>query len=145
MQTFLPYENFDETARVLDSPRLGNQCYREAVTLIRGGWQHHPASKMWRGHEYYLACYGLALALEMHRRGGWQVVVVGRWVSFWDEMVERHALASASSYPPWLGDEAFHLAHRSNLVRKDPTHYRQFWPDVPDDLPYIWPSAAGAG
>lgn len=41
-------------------------------------------------------------------------------------------------YPPWLTDE-FCLSHRSNLIRKDPNHYRPLWPDVPDNLPYIWP------
>jgi hypothetical protein len=41
--------------------------------------------------------------------------------------------------PPWLGDEAFHLSHRSALVRKDPDHYRPLYPDAPDDLPYVWP------
>lgn len=42
--------------------------------------------------------------------------------------------------PPWLGDEAFHLSHRSNLVRKDPGHYRPIFGDIPDGLPYIWPT-----
>ena len=45
----------------------------------------------------------------------------------------------ALELPPWLGDEAFHLAHRSNLVRKDAEFYRLRFGDVPDDLPYIWP------
>ena len=48
-------------------------------------------------------------------------------------------LASAGALPPWLGDEDIHLSHRSALVRKDPDHYRPFFPDVPDDLPYVWP------
>jgi hypothetical protein len=26
------------------------------------------------------------------------------------------------------------------LVRKLPDHYRQFFPDVPDNLPYFWPT-----
>ena len=42
--------------------------------------------------------------------------------------------------PRWLGDEAFHLSHRSNLVRKDPEFYRLRFGDVPDDLPYVWPT-----
>lgn len=58
MQTFLPYADFDESARALDPKRLGNQVYRECLTLIRGGWPNHPASRMWRGYECALACYG---------------------------------------------------------------------------------------
>nr|BFF11706.1 hypothetical protein GCM10025699_30090 [Microbacterium flavescens] len=42
--------------------------------------------------------------------------------------------------PRWLGDAAFHLAHRSNLVRKDPGFYRPLFGGIPDDLPYIWPT-----
>ena len=29
-------------------------------------------------------------------------------------------LAAAGELPPWLGDDALHLSHRSALVRKDP-------------------------
>lgn len=41
--------------------------------------------------------------------------------------------------PPWLGDEAFHRSHQSNLLRKLPEHYGPLFPGVPDDLPYVWP------
>ena len=41
--------------------------------------------------------------------------------------------------PSWIGDDIFHRSHQSNLVRKFPEHYRPFFPDVPDDLPYVWP------
>jgi hypothetical protein len=34
-----------------------------------------------------------------------------------------------------------HQSHRSALVRKDPGHYRPLFPDVPDDLPYVWPAS----
>lgn len=40
--------------------------------------------------------------------------------------------------PPWLTPK-FCRAHQSNLVRKYPEHYRQFFPNVPDNLPYVWP------
>ena len=40
---------------------------------------------------------------------------------------------------PWLGDPAVHRSHQSALVRKNPDHYRPLFPDVPDDLPYVWP------
>ncbi|MBB5805726.1 hypothetical protein F4560_005494 [Saccharothrix ecbatanensis] len=41
--------------------------------------------------------------------------------------------------PPWLGDDDLHRSHRSALLRKDPDHYRPLFPDVPDDLDYVWP------
>jgi hypothetical protein len=50
-------------------------------------------------------------------------------------------LATAGELPPWLGDPAFHHSHQAALVRKDPAHYRRYFPDVPDDLPYVWPAS----
>lgn len=41
--------------------------------------------------------------------------------------------------PVWIGDEAFHISHQSNLTRKYPEWYGPLWPDVPPDIPYIWP------
>ena len=49
-------------------------------------------------------------------------------------------LAEAGALPPWLGDEAFHLSHCAALVRKDPEFYGPQFPDVPNDLPYVWPT-----
>lgn len=48
-------------------------------------------------------------------------------------------LAPAGALPRWLGDEELYRSHQSALVRKDLEHYRRFFPDVPDDLPYVWP------
>jgi hypothetical protein len=42
--------------------------------------------------------------------------------------------------PPWLGRREFHRSHRSALVRKDPSFYRRAFPDVADDLEYLWPA-----
>jgi hypothetical protein len=56
-----------------------------------------------------------------------------------DAARDQQALAAAGELPPWFGDRVFHLSHQSALVRKDPAHYRPFFPDVADDLPYVWP------
>ena len=49
--------------------------------------------------------------------------------------------AFSSVVPPWLGDEDFHRSHQSNLIRKNPEHYRPiFGDDVPDNLEYVWPT-----
>ncbi|MBW3647891.1 MAG: hypothetical protein KY440_08970, partial [Actinobacteria bacterium] len=47
----------------------------------------------------------------------------------------------------WFGLEALHLSHRSALLRKDPDWYGPLFaslgePDLPADLPYLWPPAA---
>lgn len=56
------------------------------------------------------------------------------------EQFNRLLLKNESSWldPTWLTNE-FCLSHRSNLIRKMPEHYGPMWPDVPDNLPYVWP------
>lgn len=145
MQTFLPYADFSETARVLDPKRLGNQR-SEALVILRVchiptyGWQNHPAVRMWRGYEEALVSYGAAICAEWRARGHVDTVEEklleyarkGR-ARRQDELV-RLGLA-----PPWLGDERLHRSHQSALLRKNPEWYRRFFPDVPDDLEYFWP------
>jgi hypothetical protein len=132
MQTFLPFPNFHDSLRTLDSKRLGNQIYREALTLARGGWPNHPASKMWRGHERSLCDYALAGLDVLAERGKYYPQHRTTFLAL------RSALDDTGA-PPWLGDHAFHESHQSNLLRKDPAHYGQFGWTVPDDLPYVWP------
>jgi len=140
MQTFLPYPDFSKSARCLDRQRLGKQRV-EALQILRtlvgitSGWKNHPAVKMWRGYEVSLVFYGLAVCKE------W----VGRGYKDTQAEVLRGFLPHSTlrdnpvQLPPWLGDEAFHLSHQSNLKRKLPEHYGPMWPDVPDDLSYVWP------
>jgi hypothetical protein len=139
MQTFLPYANFQRTAEVLDYRRLGKQRV-EVFQLLRAingetkGWVNHPAARMWRGYEPVLAMYGCMICNEWKRRG------------YTDNMTMRIAeyfkvfgKPSDSETPSWLGDPDFHRSHQSNLVRKLPEHYGPLFPDVPDDLEYVWP------
>lgn len=135
MQTFLPYASFSESAKTLDRQRLGKQRVEtwQILNALRGnskGWTNHPATRMWRGYEEALAHYGDAICFEWVRRG------------YRDTMLERfHPWLTHASpvLPPWLGDDDFHLSHRSNLVRKNAAHYRPLWPTVADNLPYVWP------
>ena len=142
MQTFLPYASFAESATVLDMPRLGKQRV-ETLQLLRAntipdyGWRHHPAAKMWSGYLPALVAYGVAMVDEWTARGHADTMRA-TLLEFAPEVdgLPQNAL----DLPPWIGDEAFHRAHRSNLVRKDPEFYRPVFGDVPDDLPYIWPT-----
>lgn len=146
MQTFLPYPSFVESARVLDQARLGKQRV-ETMQLLRAntveghGWRRHPAARMWVGYLPALTAYGLAVTDEWIRQGHADTVRP-QLLAFAPEVegVQQEAL----ELPPWLGDAAFHLAHRSNLVRKSPEVYRPLFGNVPDDLPYVWPVLAPA-
>lgn len=144
MQTFLPEPIFAKSATVLDWRRLGKQrveTMQIMTSLLSGlgesGWQNHPAVKMWRGYEWMLLQYQDAICTEWKRRG----YIDTCWFKTRDFFVERTNRTLPDKKPPWLGDKDFHISHQSNLVRKAPEHYRQYYPDVPDDLPYIWPVA----
>ena len=137
MQTFLPFSDFAESARVLDYRRLGKQRVEslqilKALTTPDYGWKNHPATKMWRGHIHALAEYSVAMCDEWLRRG------------YKDTCREKILTQIAdipliTGLPNWLGDEALHASHRSNLLRKDPDYYAQFgWTDDPE-APYVWP------
>lgn len=139
MQTFLPYPDFAQSAACLDNKRLGKQRVEAkqiylALTPPTYGWQNHPAVKMWRGYEWKLLVYTEVICREWQRRGFNDTILA--WIPY------EKCLANNPSYsfPEWFGNEAFHLSHQSNLVRKDPVHYRKYFPTVPDDLPYVWPT-----
>jgi hypothetical protein len=151
MQTFLPFPAFTDSARVLDARRLGKQRVEtiqvlRALTVPGYGWRHHPAAAMWAGYEEALVRYGLEVCTvwcEMGRADTCATTMIEdltRAVGL-PSVRSQVDLAEAGDLPPWLGEEAFHLSHRAALVRKDPEHYRRFFPDVPDDLPYVWPQS----
>ena len=134
MQTFLPHPSFEESAVILDYRRLGKQRV-EAMQILnillekttKTGWANHPAVKMWRGHERALGAYMNAMIREWVKRG---------YNNTMPPFAHKDPIFST---PPWLGDEAFHASHRSNLLRKDPVYYGKFGWKEPSDLPYIWP------
>lgn len=144
MHTFLPYPDFRKSAEVLDWRRLGKQrveCKQLINALLdptRKGWQNHPATNMWRGHLAALALYGLRCCEEWRRRGYQDSLL-----PFFEAHLAPDNPAECS-FPPWLGREEVHASHRSNLLRKEPGHYRIFWPAEPDDLPYVWPKGDAA-
>ena len=146
MQTFLPYPDFEESAYVLDPRRLGKQRVETLqimnALLVGRGWVNHPATKMWRGHEWVLLKYQKAVC------EAW-VHDLGFKDTCWDKTLEiyfrNYRGGDDTQPPPWLGNEEFHRSHQSNLVRKDPKYYRKHFPGVPDNLPYIWPDNQSEG
>jgi Pyrimidine dimer DNA glycosylase len=148
VQTFLPYADFERSARALDPARLGKQRVEtlqvvRALTVPGYGWSSHPAVLMWKGFEEALGRYGLTCCEIWSQRGFADTCAVTISADLRAAGVStvrtQQELAGAGALPPWLGDPALHLSHRSALVRKDPDHYRSVFGDVPDDLPYVWP------
>jgi len=137
MQTFLPYPDFEESAKCLDYRRLGKQRVEAwqiylALTKPGYGWQSHPAVRMWSGYESILLEYGIEICREWQRRG------------FKDSLLERFLKEWGKKdfqfeYPFWMGNKKFHASHRSNLLRKDPVYYGKFGWSESTTLPYVWP------
>ena len=151
MQTFLPCPGFTDSARVLDARRLGKQRVEtiqvlRALTVAGYGWRHHPAAAMWAGYEEALVRYGLAVCGVWCDIGNADTCATTLVDDLTRTLGQRSVrteeeLSAAGELPPWLGEEAFHRSHQAALVRKDPEHYRRYFPDVPDDLPYVWPES----
>jgi len=147
MQTFLPLESFEETARVLDGRRLNNQV-NECMVILRtclglsDGWANHPAVKMWRGYESALAHYTVYIVEECYKR--WQNdKVYGKRLCNLDDIMDGYThtwiLGIGCKMPPWLGNKNFHRSHRQALLAKNTEWYRQFWPEEEAKIEYVWP------
>ena len=132
MQTFLPYPCFAKSVLCLDKRRLGKQrvealqCLNALNPESTSRWKNHPACKMWIGFEG---------ALRNYMR-----ICIIRWIDIGcNNTMQIPNVILDTPYPTWLGDEDFHRSHKSNLLRKDITHYGQFGWTEPDDLEYVWP------
>lgn len=148
MQTFLPYSSFRDSARCLDVRRLGKQrveCKQLLLALgvpvgdhqpKRSAWVNHPAARMWRRHELTLVEYAIEICHEWIRRG-YNDTLLPQFKECWWQIVWNSDRTMSS--PNWIGYDAFHASHRSNLLRKDATWYGQFGWQEPADLPYVWP------
>lgn len=132
MQTFVPYADFNQTAKVLDYKRLGKQRVETFqilnILLERtesSGWRNHPAVRMWRGFESALQHY--------------QNIVIREWIDRgYKNNMNFEIIENPILYPQWFGDDKVHRSHRSNLLRKNFDYYSEFF-DEPTDLEYHWP------
>jgi hypothetical protein len=133
MQTFLPYPSFSDSVKCLDYRRLGKQRVEAwmIIEILRGKesrWKNHPAVLMWEGYELALTRYYNLCIWEWAERG-----YKNEKLSIID--------VSASPDPWWIGMGEFHISHQSNLLRKFPEYYTQYFSkDVPNSLPYWWPT-----
>lgn len=148
VQTFLPYADFEASARTLDQKRLGKQRVEtiqvvRALTVAGYGWANHPATLMWRGFEEALGRYGFACCEAWTELGFGDTcaatIATDLRAAGVGSVRTQEELAAVGALPPWLGEPDLHRSHRSALVRKDPEFYRDRFPATPDDLPYVWP------
>lgn len=139
MQTFLPYADFEKSAKALDYKRLGKQRVEslQIINAIEGnprkdgkpykGWINHPCSVMWKDYVPALKYYTNIMIAEWILRGYNNKMEFYQTNPF-EELVMPH----------WLGNEEFHSSHRANLLRKDYSYYSKFgWKEDPNS-PYVW-------
>lgn len=132
MQTFLPYDSFIESFKVLDYRRLGKQRV-EAMQIIQvlegktSSWSKHPAVKMWEGYLESLKSYHNFCIDEWIRRG------------YKNNM--KYYEVSSYELPWWFGNEDFHRSMRSRLIEKNRDFYLPKFPDDDgfNDSKYLWP------
>jgi hypothetical protein len=143
VNTFLPHADFQRSAQTLDNRRLGKQRV-EGLQILKAnlgltkGWRNHPAAVMWRGNEWQLCAYIIAMCDEWEDRGFKDTI--REQVVELSQQYRTQVTDGIDRKPWWLGNRYFHRSHRSNLKRKDPIHYD--FPG-PDDLPYLWPKEEG--
>jgi hypothetical protein len=153
MQTFVPYADFEASARALDPKRLGKQRV-EVIQIVRAltvpgyAWSQHPAVLMWKGYEEALGRYGLTTCevwLELGFGDTCAATIAADLAAFGIAEIRSQAeLAAAGALPPWLEDGVVQESHQSALVRKDPAFYRRLFPDVRPDIDYVWPVRSAA-
>lgn len=110
------------------------------------GWRSHPAVRMWDRYEAALVEYSLTMCGEWIYRGFKDTVAqtIGQLADL-SLQVMRAGLTTdgvdpeAIITPTWWGNEKLHISHQSNLLRKDPVHYGQYF-QVPEGLDYVWPA-----
>lgn len=132
----MPYPDLEQSVRCLDPDRLGNQVYREGLSLLRGGWPNHPASKMWMHFKPALAQYCIYGLRELIKRNQSPPTHLSLLHEF-----KRIIGPKPITLPPFIGDTTFHISHQDNLIFKYPDYYQPiFSRPLPQTKPeYKWP------
>lgn len=135
MITFLPYRDYIQVAKCLDSKRLNKQII-EVVDILKEKNPHHPAVLMWKKFHNNLKKYGYYLCQEYQQRFNKEHSFAGKFKN------------NFSNPPDWL-DEKIIISHRINLLRKDYDYYSKFFKLKSDknldQYPkgYYWPTCYG--
>lgn len=119
MMTFLPLEDFLQSALSLDDKRLQNQRTEARFVLewLEGrGFEleAYGAARMWRGYRDALAAYYNACLEAYEARGKTN-----------GPTMPRAAVPTRWERPPWLGDGRFRASRRAQLLEKNRAYYER--------------------
>lgn len=102
------------------------------MTALAGeskGWVNHPATKMWRGYEYELLKYSMAIRDELKERGF-------KWENNWHQLYDtfrRNFNGTTAQIPFWQTNSEYFRkilnTHRANLFIKNKEHYTKYFLD----------------
>jgi hypothetical protein len=158
--TFLPYPDFKQSAECLDwqyaHNRLNNQI-NEGIIILKSNlglyeakngivpWSNHPAVLMWKGYEWVLLQYVISCMSNWKFRKN--IKEDPRDDCIIKLLITVSDIPNVNIEKPlWLGNPAFHSAHRSILLAKMPSWYGQLgWAEQPavknekGKWPYVWP------
>lgn len=141
---WLPYPDFAETVRVLDTTTLSTQRLEilSVLDVIHEtdtsgiGRAEDRLVDCWRGYEPQLCEFGILICEELARRDRPHSAAIQKdleshldWATSGEYSMEK---------PPWFGDIEVHRSHQSGLLRKFPDYYEAFF-DVTDDIEIVWP------
>jgi mRNA-degrading endonuclease YafQ of YafQ-DinJ toxin-antitoxin module len=151
METWLPYPNFIQSAKSLDTMDLWRQRH-DAMKVIETltntsltmTYRNHPLVAMWRGAEYTLGAYGLIMCHEWQSRGHTDEMT-DKFTAFLHDALRSGGLPiqGHNGIPWWLGLNDFHCSQQAALVQKDKEHYGKQWPALDPlyfSMPRIWPA-----
>lgn len=146
---YLPYPDFELSAKVFSSHDLRNQVI-QVVDLMEVLHETDKAKKnfdirltqMWKGYELQLCVYGYTLLEELNSRN--PPMPVNRVVI--NRLNWHFECANDGDFkmekPPWVGTEAIHRSHRSQLITINSQYYGLIFQTEPDDLPLAWPDVS---
>lgn len=164
MQTFVPFSDVYESARVLDLKRLGKQRV-ETLQIVLGvlrinldgtpktgrTWGDHTVGKMWAKNLHGLLVYQDAIVSEWREHSFKDTCWVKTKVAMHRAGVLHPDIDPLSTdmlpvwvqqehpMPDWWGREDIHSSHRAALLSKNPEYYGQFgWKEAPV-YNYVWP------
>ena|SRR5690349_14454490 len=150
MYTFLPYADFEESARVLLLEDLEKQvvhtiialdCLHERDSLTVQAWGRHPLMNMWRGYEVQLTLYGQAMLEQLKLRERASELYAKRLQWHYDTATFPEGFKMEK--PPWWSDEQqirwVERSSRSLLIRRD-HRYVSVFPDAQPNLAPYYPS-----
>lgn len=159
MFTYLPYTDFERSARCLTDPILKQQqidCldvieyvfipveYKDVGSplercriKVEGRWKNHPVSKMWAHYRWALLCYSFAINRECILRG---FDNIESKLKMYGNQVHQKTMTRKfpNQVPKFIYDMKLKLSHRAALIREDPEHYKTIF-KVKEDTSLYFP------